>query len=1009
MLESLLKTVFGSKHDRELKRVRPMVAEINRFSADYAGLPDEALPAKTTEFKARIAAALEGLTDPAERRAAEQETVDELLPEAFALVKEACRRLCGKTWDVVGLPLPWDMVPYDVQLIGGIMLHEGRIAEMATGEGKTLVATMPLYLNALTGRGAHLVTVNDYLARRDSEWMGQIYRTLGLTVGCIQTGLDPATRRQQYLCDITYGTNNEFGFDYLRDNMAVRPEHKVHRGFVYAIVDEVDSVLIDEARTPLIISGPVEHSDQAFDELKPLVERLVNAQMRWVQAALSDAEALLKDPQKEYEAGVKLLQVQRAAPRQKRFVKLLSDQPGLKKLITRVEMDYLRDKRMHDIDEELYYAIDEKARNVDLLENGRDLMSPGDPDRFVVPDLAGALSELEGRDELDPEAKVKVRDEIYSAYATKNEKIHNVSALLKAYSLFEKDVEYVVQDGKVLIVDEFTGRLMPGRRYSEGLHQAIEAKENVHVEGETQTLATITLQNFFRMYEKLAGMTGTAETESSEFWEIYKLDVAVIPTNKPTTRKDMNDVVYRTKREKFNAVIEEIVALHEKQQPVLVGTISVEVSELLSRMLKRRGVTHNVLNAKYHEQEAGIVAQAGQPAAVTIATNMAGRGTDIKLGPGVPDVGGLHILGTERHESRRIDRQLRGRAGRQGDPGSSRFYLSLEDDLMRLFGSERIAGLMERMGVEEGEVIEHGMVTGAISRAQKRVEAYNFDIRKHLLEYDNVMNQQRTVVYELRDKALLSTDMSEQVLDQIEEAIGDRVDKATGGAVGHRDDWNLRGLADDLAYLLMTPVTHGDLESARDHAALEELAVDIGERAYRAREGEFTAGVLRELERHVYLFTLDEHWRDHLYELDGLKGGIGLRAYGQRDPLIEYKKEAFTLFETFLREVREEFVQRLFRVQLAPEAMREIERRPRPRQIVAQHAEVGSAFAGAATAQAESGAPPAAASAGAGGGTATATQAPVHAAPRVGRNDPCPCGSGKKYKKCHGLTDGGAG
>jgi preprotein translocase subunit SecA len=1001
MLEGLLRAVFGSKHEREVKRVQPLVDEINRICESYRELSDDALRAKTDEFKARIAEATRDLTDPAERRAAEQAALGELLPEAFAAVKETCRRLCGQTWDVVGLPLPWDMVPYDVQLIGGIMLHEGKIAEMATGEGKTLVATMPLYLNALTGRGAHLVTVNDYLARRDSEWMGRIYTSLGLTVGCIQMGLDPTTRRRQYQCDITYGTNNEFGFDYLRDNMAVRPEHKVHRGFVYAIVDEVDSVLVDEARTPLIISGPVEHSDQAFDELKPLVERVVQAQMRWVQSVMNEAEALLKDPAKEAEAGLKLLQVQRAAPRHKRFMKLVSEQPALKKLITRTELEVLRDKRMHEIDEDLFYAIDEKARNVDLLEKGRDLMSPGDPDLFVVPDLAGALAELEGREDLGAEEKLKARDEIYRGFASKNERIHNVGALLKAYSLYEKDVEYVVQDGKVLIVDEFTGRLMPGRRYSEGLHQAIEAKEGVRVEGETQTLATITLQNFFRMYEKLAGMTGTAETESREFWEIYKLDVAVIPTHRPVCRNDMDDVVFRTKREKFNAVIEEIVECHQKGQPVLVGTISVEVSELLSRMLKRRGIKHNVLNAKYHQQEAEIVAQAGQRGAVTIATNMAGRGTDIKLGPGVADLGGLHILGTERHESRRIDRQLRGRSGRQGDPGSSRFSLSLEDDLMRLFGTERIAGLMTRMGVEEGEVIEHPMVTGAISRAQKRVEAYNFDIRKHLLEYDNVMNQQRTVVYDLRDKALLSTDMSEQVLDQIEEAIAERVDKATGGETGHRDEWNLRGLSDELSFLMMAHVRPEELQEAHDHAELLEKAVAVGERAYRGREAEFGVELLRELERHVYLYTLDEHWRDHLYELDHLKGGIGLRAYGQRDPLIEYKKEAFTLFETLLREVREEFVQRLFRVQLAPEAMRQAERRPAPSAMVAQHAEATGAFAGSAASAAEE---PAAVSA-----TSGAARVPVHVGPRVGRNDPCPCGSGKKYKKCHMLIDEGVG
>ncbi len=810
------------------------------------------------------------------------------------------------------------------------------------------------------------------------------------------------SRRTQYECDITYGTNNEFGFDYLRDNMAVRPEHRVQRGFVYGIVDEVDSVLVDEARTPLIISGPVEHSDQGFDDLKPLVERLTRAQNQQVNQWLTEIEAQLKDPEKQAEASLSLLRVQRAAPKHKRFMKLLADQPGIKKFITRTELEYLRDKRMHEVDEALLYAIDERARNVDLLERGRELLSPQDPDRFVVPDLAAQLSELEGQDEevATPE-KIKRREEIYRDYAGKNEKIHNVQALLKAYSLFDRDVEYVVQDGKVMIVDEFTGRLMPGRRYSDGLHQAIEAKEGVRVEGETQTLATITLQNFFRMYEKLAGMTGTAETEAREFWEIYKLDVSMIPTHRNVMRKDQDDVVFRTKREKYNAVLEEIATNYERGQPVLVGTVSVDVSELLSRMLKRRGIKHNVLNAKYHQQEAEIVSQAGQRAAVTIATNMAGRGTDIKLGAGVADLGGLHIVGTERHESRRIDRQLRGRSGRQGDSGSSRFFLSLEDDLMRLFGSERISGLMQRMGVEEGEVIEHPLVTGAISRAQKRVEAYNFDIRKHLLEYDNVMNQQRTIVYDLRNRTLQSEDVSAIVRESIEQAVLERVDRALGGGAAHRDEWNLKGLADELSFLLLRPVSAAELESPTP-VLLEENAVAIGEGAYRAREADFTAPVLRNLERHLYLYTLDEHWRDHLYELDHLKGGIGLRAYGQRDPLIEYKKEAFTLFETLVGEVREEFVKRLFRVQLAPEAVQQIERRPRPRQIVAQHAEpeaflarprrAGGAEAGVAVEERRA---------------EPARMAQVRSGPRVGRNDPCPCGSGKKYKKCHMLTDEG--
>jgi len=1002
MFETIMKSLFGSKHERDVKRARPLVDEINRHFEELQGLTDEDLRGKTAEFRARIAEALEGLEEAEERRAAEQEALQELLPEAFAVVKETCRRLVGRSWPVVGIDLKWEMLPYDVQLIGGMMLHEGRIAEMATGEGKTLVATMPLYLNALTGRGAHLVTVNDYLARRDAEWMGEIYKFLGLTVGCIQSGMDPPTRRQQYACDITYGTNNEFGFDYLRDNMAVRPENRVQRGFVYAIVDEVDSVLIDEARTPLIISGPVEHSDQAFDELKPLVERVVRSQSQWVSQAMSEAEQLLKEPDKEYDAGIKLLQVQRAAPRHKRLVKLLSEQPGLKKVITRVEGEFLRDKRMHEIDEDLFYAIDEKARNTDLLEKGRSLMSPQDPERFVVPDLAAQLSEIEGDETITPEERVKRRDATYKAYAARNEQIHNIQALLKAYALYEKDVEYVVQDGKVMIVDEFTGRLMPGRRYSDGLHQAIEAKEGVHVEGETQTLATITLQNFFRMYEKLAGMTGTAETEAGEFWQIYKLDVAVIPTHRPVCRDDHEDVIFRTKREKFNAVIDEIAECHQRQQPVLVGTISVEVSELLSRMLKRRGIKHSVLNAKYHQQEAEIVTSAGQPGAVTIATNMAGRGTDIKLGPGVKEAGGLHIIGTERHESRRIDRQLRGRSGRQGDPGSSRFYLSLEDDLMRMFMSERVAGLMQRMGLKEGEVIEHRMVTNAIGRAQKRVETYNFDIRKHLLEYDDVMNQQRTVVYDLRDKALSSKDMSETVQESIDEVVTGRIARFASRDL-HVEEWNLRGLSDELSYVLMTPVALEEIQSDQ-YDAVEEKALEAGRRAYKGREQEFSPELMRELERHIYLMTLDEHWRDHLYELDHLKGGIGLRAYGQRDPLIEYKKEAFTLFETLLREVGETFVQRLFRVQLAPEAAtRTIQQQPRaPRRTIEQHAEAQTFGAGAAVGAA-GGEPQAVANS----SEPAAPRQPVRSMPKVGRNDPCPCGSGKKYKKCHMLIDEG--
>ena len=990
MLENLLKSIFGSKHEHDVRRVRPIVDEINRVHAELETLSDDQLRAKTTEFRGRLESGAD--------------TLDDLLPEAFAVVKQACKRLCGRTWDVCGIPLTWQIVPYDVQLIGGIMLHEGKIAEMATGEGKTLVATLPMYLNALPGKGVHLVTVNDYLARRVSEWMGEIFRFLGVSVGVIQQNMEPSRRRDMYGCDITYGTNNEFGFDYLRDNMSVRPEYRVQRGFHYAIVDEVDSVLVDEARTPLIISGPVdERGDDLFDETKPLVERVVRAQQQWATATLAEGEKLLGEPSKEWDAGVKLLQVQRAAPKHKHFIKLLSDQPQVKKLITRAELEYLRDKKMHELDEDLFYTIDEKSRNVDLLDKGRQLMSPSDPERFTVPDLTAQLAELEGREDLEPEQRIVERDLAYQTYGVANNRIHAVHALLKAYALFDKDVEYVVQDGKVMIVDEHTGRLMPGRRYSDGLHQAIEAKESVTVEGETQTLATITLQNFFRMYLKLAGMTGTAETEAPEFWTIYKLDVAVIPTNRPVTRKDLNDVVYRTKREKYKAVVDEIEECQKLGQPVLVGTISVEVSELLSRFLKIRGVTHSVLNAKYHQKEAEIVSLAGQKGAVTIATNMAGRGTDIKLGEGVSALGGLHILGTERHESRRIDRQLRGRAGRQGDPGSSRFYLSLEDDLMRLFGAERISGLMEKMGVEEGEVIEHGMVTSAIGRAQKRVEAHNFDIRKHLLEYDNVMNKQREEVYRQRDEALLSEDISARVLDDLRDAVAERVEQYAIDNV-HRAEWNLRGLADELSYLCMSPIAAEALDgNSRD--AVTEQAIAFAEAAYRAREALFTPEVMRELERHVYLFTMDEHWREHLHELDYVKGGIGLQAYGQKDPLVQYKKEAFNLFETMMHEVREQFVKRLFQVKVQPAAARQvIEEAPRqPRQMVAQHVEA-EAFGGGSAAPAPPGAPAATPQV-----VATPRPvAPVRAMPRVGRNDPCPCGSGKKYKQCHMRTDEGA-
>jgi preprotein translocase subunit SecA len=803
----------------------------------------------------------------------------------------------------------------------------------------------------------------------------------------------------------------------------------VQRGFAFAIVDEVDSVLIDEARTPLIISGPVEHSQQDYGPLKSGVERLIRRQQEFVTELLQKADKMRSEGD-DYEAGVALLRAQRGYPKHKRLVKLTSDEPAVKGLIHKTELEFLRDKRMHEIDEELYFAIDEKGNNVDLLEKGRDFLSPNDPTQFELPDIAEKIAEVDAREGLTPEQRHAAKEEVHRAYAQGNEKIHNVLQLLKAYALFEKDVEYVVQEGKVMIVDEFTGRLMPGRRYSDGLHQAIEAKEGVKVEGETQTMATITLQNFFRMYAKLAGMTGTAETEAREFFEIYKLDVTVIPTHRPVVREDMDDVILKTQREKFKAVIDEIEDLHEKGQPVLVGTISVEVSELLSRMLKMRGIPHSVLNAKYHQQEAGIVSLAGQKGAVTIATNMAGRGTDIKLGDGVTDLGGLHILGTERHESRRIDRQLRGRSGRQGDPGSSRFFLSLEDDLMRLFMSERIAGLMDRLGVQEGEVIEHPLVTRAIGNAQKRVEAHNFDIRKHLLQYDDVMNKQREVVYGLRNKMLDHGDPREEIEGWIEEMIAGRVARSCEDR-NHPDTWDLKGLADECSFLLRRGVQIEAIAGAEpSYEELESGLCEFGVKAFHEKIAAMGGEPFLEVVRNVLLWTIDEKWRDHLYELDHLKHGIGLQAYGQKDPLLQYKKEAFEMFESLMSDIEEESVRRIFRVEFAaepPPTARTTTVRMTASKESAQsafHAIPQTGGGGVAVADGEEGPSPVRGRGGRGGGagptgsggtggappagTATARKAAAFT-PRAGRNDPCPCGSGKKYKKCHLPLDEGGG
>lgn len=1032
MLKFLTK-IFGTKHDKDIKRLMPIVDEINEIYGQLHDLTDDELRAKTADLKARIKAhcaetekaledeqkkldnldltfdevqAIKDEIEALEKQLHEEteEILNEILPEAFAIVKETCRRHVGKEWQAAGATIQWNMIPYDVQLMGGIVLHEGKIAEMATGEGKTLVAVLPTFLNALTGRGVHIVTVNDYLAKRDCEWMKPIYEFHGLTVGVILSEMDSATRKQMYACDITFGTNNEFGFDYLRDNMATSKEEVVHRNFNYAIVDEVDSVLIDEARTPLIISGPVPHSDNSkFEEMKPKVERLVRAQQNLVGRLLAEAERYLNEKEKaakdwEFQAGLALLRAKRGQPKNKKYLKLIGE-PGNMRLMQMVENEFLKDnaKEMHKVDEELLFAIDERFHTIDLTEKGRNFLTgeSQNPDMFLLPDIGTELAKIQ-QENLTEAEKQQKKDELYRLYSERSERIHNVSQLLKAYSLYERDDEYVVQDGKVLIVDEFTGRILAGRRYSDGLHQAIEAKEGVKIEGETQTMATITLQNYFRLYKKLAGMTGTAETEAAEFFEIYKLDVVVIPTNKPVAREDREDLVFKTKREKYNAVIAEIEKLREKGQPVLVGTTSVEVSETLSRMLKARKIPHNVLNAKQHAREAEIVAQAGQKGAVTIATNMAGRGTDIKLGEGVKELGGLFILGTERHESRRIDRQLRGRAGRQGDPGVSTFFISLEDDLMRLFGSERIAAVMDRFGHQEGEVIQHPIVTKSIERAQRKVEEQNFATRKRLLEYDNVMNQQREIIYARRRNALFKDRLRLELFDLLR-------DYADQLATKYYDNVDIDQLREQLLRELSVEISFTEQEwqqLGKDGVAdkIYQTAAEF----YKRKEDHLGSEMMGRIERFATLSVIDEKWREHLRDIDDVKEGINLRAYGQKDPLLEYKQEAFKLFVDMLESIGTETLSLAFKlypvvspqradVQLPKEPKSKVRRE----RLVATHAEATSAYSVAsAKQQAQS-------------DIATEEvpkQMPIRVEKAPGRNDPCPCGSGKKYKHCHGRA-----
>ncbi len=1083
MLKGLVAKVVGTRFDRELKRLQPIIDRIHEHEARLGGLSDQEIQGQTATFRevlhgrlgeteqalvgkreAKHACADGGERDALDReihdleatlRRDTQRALDDLLPEAFATVREACRRLLGTEVVVTGHELAWDMVPYDVQLIGGIVLHRGKIAEMATGEGKTLVATLPLYLNALPGRGTHLVTVNNYLARRDSQWMGHLLTYLGLTVGCLDdTTPSSPERRAAYESDICYGTNNEFGFDYLRDNMVFTLDQRVQRAHTYAIIDEVDSILVDEARTPLIISGPVgNEGDKKYADFNAQVQRLVRKQTAVVNQLVAEAEPLLSDEEHRYEAGIKLFKAQKGMPKNKRLMKLFQE-PAEKQLVQRAELDYIADRKlpvtkqnMRDLEEDLFFVMDERGHAVHLTDRGVEMMSPDDPGLFVIPDISEEIGAVDREEGLSAEEKLERRRQLEADYAAKSEKLHIIHKLLQAYALYEKDVEYVVQEGQVFIVDEFTGRIMAGRRWSDGLHQAIEAKEGVTVRGETQTLATITIQNYFRMYEKLAGMTGTAETEETEFFQIYGLEVMVIPTNRPARRIDNHDLIYRTRREKYNAIADEVGRQHERGLPVLVGTVTVEVSETLSRMLKRRGLKHEVLNAKYHQREAEIVSQAGRQGAITIATNMAGRGTDIKLGAGVkqcqvcgilskmapfgqaveqPDLTqheikqrgcyddppcGLVIVGTERHESRRIDRQLRGRSGRQGDPGASVFFLSLEDDLMRLFGSDRIARWMERSGAEEGEVITHPLVTRAIGNAQKRVELQNFQARKRLLEYDDVMNQQREVIYGLR---LFALEGGEELKGEAIKMVEAAMERFANQEAGEEDSdgWDRHLVSTELVmrFLISAPdIEHAD--RVPDLEALQSLLKDAGRQAFQAKLDSWVQLGRRHavedlpdrLLSHVMLQVLDEKWKDHLYDLDQLRHAIHFRAWGQKDPLIEYKQDAFDMFMDLMNDVRSTLAERLLKFQVQISAgppTRGPSTAPVGTPVKEPLSDADLLVPGAARAAASVPAdaagrePP-----------ATARSAgPVSAVPKVGRNDPCPCGSGRKFKKCHGLN-----
>jgi preprotein translocase subunit SecA len=1016
MIQWFVKKVLGSKNQREVKRLLPIVEKINAFEVEYQRLMDEQLIAKTTQFRDRFG---------------KGESLDDLLPEAFAVVKNACRRLTERKHKslVRGQEVTWEMIPFDVQLIGGMVLHSGRIAEMATGEGKTLVATLPTYLNAITGRGVHVVTVNDYLAARDSEWMGEIYRFLNLTVGCIQHGQTSDNRRQQYLCDIVYGTSAEMGFDYLRDNgMATSKAEQVQRGHPFAIVDEVDSILIDEARVPLIIAGPATISTHQFDKFKGPIERLVQAQSLEANRWAADAKKQLDEGNVE-EAGRLLFKIKNSTPNNKQLLKMIED-PALRRAMDDAELFLYQDPRKVDLyalKEEAYFSINPKTNEADLSERGRTFLNPNDPETFVLPDLLTIFHDIDHDPKLSAEEKQRAKAAQQTNYDQASERIHNITQLLRAYCVYEKDVQYVVVDNKVVIVDENTGRTMPGRRWSDGLHQAVEAKEGVQIDRETQTLATITIQNYFRLYQKLSGMTGTAETEANEFHDIYKLDVVVIPTNRPIARVDLDDTIYKTRREKYNAILREIKLANAKGQPILVGTISVESSELLSRMLKREGIIHNVLNAKFVQQEAEIVAKAGQKGAVTIATNMAGRGTDIKLGPGVnklpglyvanaknrvvemigPDTkmdeaagehasSGLYVIGTERHESRRIDRQLRGRCARQGDPGCSKFFVSFEDDLMRNFGdSRKLSSLMTSLGMKDDEELQHPWLNRSVESAQRRVEERNYVSRKYTLQYDDVMNQQRNVIYTRRNDILVTETPREEIFEVIEEVVGNEADARLVGNEPDREGF--------VAWLNSTfplGVSINDFDFSQGTDAVIKAALQKVRDAYELKIKFEDPNMLQTVERMALLGSIDRLWQEHLYAIDSLRTSINLRTIGQKDPLIEYKREAFAMFSNLMGRIQYEIVSSAFKTAASITAFESFLRNL-PQKLI--HEAPPSTMSQPDPAQHQTAVP-----------EQMETEAPKAAEPErklpirktvptQGRNDPCACGSGKKYKNCHGA------